>query len=171
MTQPMQAAPPAPPPDDDAEDPIKKLHDEIVEAKAAFKARIQKGAPSTAELASHIDGTVMALQQEHAVVTAMLRDWMIEYVDDRIDALTEESQILAEDAEKIVGLADGTLLLIAEVRASGGSALAPDARKSLDALEALAKEVRELTEASTVGDDEDEDEGDEDEGDDEQDVQ
>jgi hypothetical protein len=163
----MQAPPPAPPPEDD-DDPIKNLHDQILEAKVDFKRRIQKGAPSNEELASHIDGTVMALQVEQTVQLAMLRDSIIAYVDERIDSLTDESQIVAEDAEKIVNLADGTLLLIAEVRASGGSSLSPDTRRTLDLLEALAKEVRELTEAATVGDEEDdEEEGDEGEDDDE----
>jgi len=166
MTQPMQAPPPAPPQDDEDDDPIKKLHDQAVEAKLDFKRRIQKGGLTVDQLATELDGTVMAIQVESVVTIAMLRDWMIEYVDERIDALTEESQIIAEDAEKIVGLADGTLLLIAECRASGGSALSPDARKSLDALEALAKEVRELTEAAAVGDDEDDEEGEDDDGDD-----
>jgi uncharacterized protein YicC (UPF0701 family) len=165
MTQPMQAPPPAPPEDDD-DDPIKKLHDQAVEAKLDFKRRVQKGGLSTDQIATELDGTVMAIQVETVVTLAMLRDWLIEYVDERIDALTEESQIIAEDAEKIVGLADGTLLLIAECRASGGSALSPDARKSLDALEALAKEVREITEAAAVGDDEDEDEEGDEDGDD-----
>lgn len=167
MTQPV--ATPSVPADDD-EDLIRKHHDEIVAEKAAWKQRIAARAPTNAELASHIDGTVMALQSETVVVIGALRDFMMDYVDQRIDEAADESQILGEDAEKIVNLAQGTLLLIAEVRASGGSSISPEAKKSLDLLEALAKEVQELTENATVGDDDDDEEGEDDDEEDEDDA-
>jgi hypothetical protein len=150
------------------EDPLKTLHDEIVQQTERHRRM-----PATAENAmSQIDGTVLSFLKEIVVAVAQTRDAQnaaMDELEERTEAaesaafrvLDKETTVEPDHAEKLTNLVATVRLLTLVIR-EGGTQPA-EVLKSLQDAENLAAECEAIISEARQEDDDEDEEDDEDE--------
>ncbi|MDD1677688.1 MAG: hypothetical protein LUO93_00705 [Methanomicrobiales archaeon] len=128
--------------------------EEFVREVGAAQELVKKSQASSENVKAHMHGTILPLLIKLATVVAQSRDGTLDYVDGRLALIEgEETQIVGEDAEKLLALIEGTAWLVGELRKSITDATAV---LRLDELEKMAAECKEIVEEARVEEEDDE---------------